>query len=384
MVVKGFLGISNFSALGQVDFLGRTALHRACSINMDEAIAIIQGRLAGPAKYGERGKEPRILSSSLEEAFTPNTSAGIEFWAQAWQDSFLAGSSGVELLDSPRRPPPQARHIVPDLVRKIRAYIVRELVSRQSPLDHLDHRGRTALHMTVISAADDNKTEASTETVSGSHLSLYSEDGAQSDETSTEIESPLEVLLASGADPYIRDSSGQLAVELAIARRHWNTAWLLFEAMQSRADLLKDEHGILLQSLRLLLGETKTETSAFLKSPATPATEWMRPNSDIPNSYRDMVEAALILHSVFARFHLPQKSLNEVVRRILDLARYWGPTTMSANAIPGPPKLSISLKQGLVRKIELFLSEPARGSRQSRYPGVTAARSVGYYDSIHW
>lgn len=179
LVVSGFLDLSNAEALDQLDFLGRTALHRAASINTNEGVTITRGRLTGSADTGhsKQNKDQKILSSSLEEAFTPNTKPGIETWAQGWCEFFSTNDGSADSSDSPQQPPSLARSSVQELVWNIRAHILRELVLWKPQLNIQDRLGRTTLHMAVNAAGADKTVEA--------------------------LASPLEILLAAGANPFV-------------------------------------------------------------------------------------------------------------------------------------------------------------------------------------
>lgn len=179
-------------------------------------------------------------------------------------------------------------------------------------------------------------------------------------------------------------------MDIAIARRHWGSARLLFEAMRSKAEVSEDEQDTI-QHLQLLFDDTTIErpTPSYGTRRAK-RRKLMQDNSGFPESYRDMVETALILHSRLRsspslQRYTPKPLLNDVVRRILDWAGYWGPSAMWVDvmtSIPGPPKLTLLLKAGWVRKIELFLAAPYRGStsrnaQESRVVGVTSASYHG-------
>ncbi len=93
-VVNGFLNLSTAEDLSRRDFMGRTALHMAASINTSDSAALLWHRLSrGPSSTD---KESKVLSTSIQEAFTPSTPRAIESWARNWQ-SFLEKKEGGRL-----------------------------------------------------------------------------------------------------------------------------------------------------------------------------------------------------------------------------------------------------------------------------------------------
>ncbi|KAK4164005.1 hypothetical protein QBC43DRAFT_300695 [Cladorrhinum sp. PSN259] len=388
-IVGGFFDLSNAEALDQLDFLGQTALHRAANISTDKAVNIIRGRLTGSADtgYGKDKNDRKILSSSLEEVFTPNTNTGIQTWAQAWREFFCSNDSNADLSDFPQQTASLTSANIRTLVRKIRAHILRELVLRKPKLNVQDRLSRTALHIAVNAAGADDEAEETISPAVTLHRPPTVKDNTNSKDNWQKLESPLEILLVAGADPFVRDSAGRLAVEIAIARRHWHSARLLFEAMRLKVNLSKDDEDNI-QHLRLLLDETRIEQSS--PSFKSRETEWMQHRVGFPKSYRDMVETSLILHSRLRsspslQGYTQKALLNGVVRRILDCASYWGPSARAVDvstSVAGDPRLALSLKVGRVRKIELFLAAPHRGSRVNiklRRPRLYDTTLLMYY-----
>ena len=369
-IVSGFIGLSKTEALDCPDFLGRTALHRAASINIQEAVTILWGRLSGETGSGKQKKQ-RILSSSLEEAFTPNSLAGISTWAKAWSGVFGIADSDLD-LSSPQQQSFSYMSIHA-LAVKIRAYILKEVVLRKPKLDAQDELGRTPLHMAVHAAWGDRLDTDPVELIAVSGSKRRRGKVPQLPATAA-TESSLGILLANGADPFIRDRVGRLPADVAVARGDWQSATLLLAAMVSQTGLPDDEQANL-KHLRVLLDETNNTEAASIVTPSD--TAWMLPGDQVPRSYRDMIETALILQNRLAVSPSAQKSqrnprLTKVVRHIMDLAGYWGPVAMSVDvsaSTPWPPKLSISLKSGMVRRIEFFIAAPSLGgrSRSGRY-----------------
>lgn len=343
-VVNGFLQMSTATDLDQPDFLGRTALHMAASIYVTESADLLWDRLSrSPDVTEERGR--RVLSASLEEAFTPTTESSIKTWAHDWSE-FLRIQEGAPL--GPMLPLTLAS--IQNLVQRIKAYILHEIALRNLHTSTTDHLGRTALH---VAAAVRGK-------VGSKPTALETGDKEKS----------IKTLLEASVDPFLRDSSGQLPVDIAIAYGDWSTARALCMAMQSKIELSEDEKKGAL-NLQMLLDETKNETPL----PAPVETTWMSDeDSYFPRSFRDMAEATLILRS---RLSLSRSALGRnvevqtrLVRRILDFAGYWTRTAASVEIIAsqpnlGPPKVSLRLNKALVREIKLLVASERRHLRYS-------------------
>lgn len=145
-IVSGFMGRLNADTFDLTDFLGRTMLHRAASINIHEAFAVAWERLTRGAD-NLKGRDRRILSSSLEEAFAPNTPAGFvhgrKHGAKCWGLSIKSWMWPAQKLVFCRA------HSFGSSLPRFDSILSRKIASREPSLNVQDELGRTPLHMAV-------------------------------------------------------------------------------------------------------------------------------------------------------------------------------------------------------------------------------------------
>jgi len=354
-VMIGFLSLSTAEDLARPDSLGRTALHMAASINSSDLAALLWHRLS--RGHESMDNEPHgLLSTSIQEAFTPSTSHAIKAWASDWQ-SFLKRrgalredtSTGTQLAGHPTI---SNRGILQNLVQEIKSFILQEILRLIGPaVDMVDTLGRTALHI----AAD---------------LRHQASDNKASEPVMSDKYKSIEQLLAADLDPFMRNKAGQLPVHVASALCDWSVVMLLSTAMQERTKMAGRVKRSVMErkttlDLQRFLGEQDNEAPP----PIAAETAWMARNKKGPfgRSLQDVAEVTVMLRDRFSTcsstLGQDEKVRTTLVRRILDIAAYWVGTAAAVDigglrSHPDPPRVPLRLERGHVRKIEIFVAAP--------------------------
>ncbi|KAK3387786.1 hypothetical protein B0H63DRAFT_559240 [Podospora didyma] len=343
-VINAFLHKTTAAELDQQDFLGLATIHMAANINVPESEALMMSRLSRSSDFnGEISKH--VLFTSLQEAFTPSTKSSITTWAHDW--SVYLGIKNDEAFSDIAWQ--LKSKIVLKLIRKIKAYLLREIINRKPQINITDYQGRTALHI----AAGIQKP------ATWNFDRLRELDGGDK-------ENSIKTLLAAGANPFLQDRSGKMPVDIAIELGDWPTARLLSTQMQSRAGELpeNDRNGVL--DLEKLLNQTKIENRRPPKREVD--TDWMFPYEELlhfPQSFQDVAQTAALLGSrpgLGRRLKIP----GDLIRLVLDFAGYWAPAAAAVDIRTGyyqtdSFKVSLRLNDvAIVRKIEIVIATERR------------------------
>jgi len=354
-VFDGILTRTDTDGLAARDVLGRIPLHLAAGIDVANLADLMNYR----RQHRHTELKPRLLATSIQEAFTPTATYSVEAWAEAWQSRLARTRAENDCGQGAAWKPPNDFEGFLDLVCRIKGYMIRELLVRSSPKNAQDVVGRTALHYaTSVGVKRDPPavTESSVPRTSGSEFQTVGADTA------------IKLLLENGLDASLRDNSGVSPLEIAIGRLDWNDSSQLFMAQGSEeAEDTDDDQG-----LTLLQDSFRLPVSSITRLSMS-QTAWLQhgsSDSSPPLSHRDLAEVTLVLRSRLrtSRSDLGRDSRiqTRLVSRILDLAEYWAVTMawVDIGRENQNPQVSLRLGRGSIRKITVAVArkEPISGS----------------------
>ena len=347
LILRYILENCNDEQLDSVNLTGKTPLHIAASIDVQQTTELLFQRLALVSRWKSRSS--RLISLSAEETFTPTSRTNIINWAYAWG----LQSPESKLIESS---PNQVRENLLILIQKIKANIVETLCQRSQSFRSADVFGRTPLHLAAEMGVG--------------------VDPSRSVEPSTDPTARILLRLGNAVDA--RDANGQTPFDLALNKAHWITVKTLLQG-----DGIVGMLGVAEKRRIELMIEGKGDSQS-IDLDTTNADSNLNQRSELPHSKTsfDALCVFFVLQQCFSARPKRRSPENgdfaHLIRMILDYAEYWVTLTAASGTETmaglknrrersawgrGPSVATLKVQKGQVRKIEISISRHLREVR---------------------